>query len=136
MKKMFLFVLIILFLFSFNNVKAYSIDDSMNYKISLDGNSQKKTCESLFGDPKQEGTIANFMQEIFNATKWLVIILCIGLTIVDFVKAVGSDKKDDLSKMSAKTLKRVILSLVFFFIPSLVNILFSLIGWYGTCGIG
>ena len=136
MKKIFLFIIIVLSLFSFSYVKAYSIDGSMDYKISLDGNNEKANCESLFGDPKQDGTVANFMQEIFNATKWLVIILCIGLTIVDFVKAVGSDKKDDLAKMSARTLKRVILSLVFFFIPSLINILFNLIGWYGTCGIG
>jgi len=40
-----------------------------------------------------------------------------------------------LKKAAQTSLKRLGLALILFFIPTLINFLFPLLGWNGTCGI-
>ena len=75
------------------------------------------------------------LQVAFNFIKYAGPILCIVFSGLDFLKAVVSDKKDELGKVIKRSLTRVVLALVLFFIPILINFLFPLIGWYGTCAI-
>jgi hypothetical protein len=63
-------------------------------------------------------------------------ILCLVLSISDFVKAAASQDKDALTKAGKTTGKRIMFAMILFFIPVLVDFLFPLLGWYGTCGIG
>jgi hypothetical protein len=62
-------------------------------------------------------------------------ILCLVLSISDFVKATASQDKDALSKATKTTGKRIVYALILFFIPTLINFIFPLLGWYDTCGI-
>lgn len=119
------------FIMNFNYVEAYNGD--VVYK--LDGDLSPE-CEFLFGDPNDEESVAHFLQDIFNIFKYAAPILCLALSIVDFVKAVGSQDKDALLKAGKNAGKRIILALILFFIPTLINFLFPLLGWYGTCSIG
>ena len=96
---------------------------------------EKEECEGLFGDPTDEESFAYMMQMAFNIMKYAGPILCILFSGLDFLKAVVSDKKDELGRVIKRCLTRVFLALVLFFIPILINFLFPLIGWYGTCGI-
>ena len=61
--------------------------------------------------------------------------MCLALSMMDFVKAVASQDKDALAKATKTTGKRIIYAMVLFFIPDLINFLFELLGWVGTCGI-
>ena len=63
-------------------------------------------------------------------------ILCLVLSVSDFIKAAASQDKDALSKATKTTGKRIALAMVLFFIPLLIDYLFPLLGWYGTCEIG
>lgn len=129
------FLLIIFFIFgSFfvlnnNTVEAYS--NGVIY--SLD--EEVRDCEGMFGNPDKEGTVANFLQDIFNVFKYAAPLLCLVLSIADFVKAASSQDKDALMKAMKTTGKRIILAMILFFLPGLINFLFELLGWYGTCGI-
>lgn len=96
---------------------------------------EKDECEGLFGDPDDEESFAYMMQIGFNVMKYAGPILCILFSGLDFLKAVVSDKKDELGRVIKRSLTRVLLALVLFFIPILINFLFPIIGWYGTCGI-
>ena len=62
--------------------------------------------------------------------------MCLILSVADFVKAAASQDKDALVKAGKTTGKRVVYALILFFIPTLINFLFPLLGWVGTCGIG
>ena len=77
-----------------------------------------------------------FLQQIFNIIKFAGPLLCLALSISDFVKAAASQDKDALVKAAKTTMKRVIYALILFFIPTLIDFLFPLFGWVGTCGIG
>ncbi len=127
-KKYFLFIFILLcgfFLVQVNQVEAYSYNTYI-----LEDN-----CDTLLGDPEVDGTVANFLQQIFTIMGYLAPLLCVVLSTVDFVKATASQDKDALLKAAKTTGKRVILALLLFFLPTLINFIFPLLGWYGTCGI-
>lgn len=96
---------------------------------------EAENCDAIFGDPKKDGTIANFLQQAFTIMSYAGPILCLVLSIMDFAKAAASQDKDALMKTGKITIKRIILALILFFLPVLINYLFPLFGWYGTCGI-
>lgn len=93
-------------------------------------------CEGVFGDPDTSGTVAEFLEQILTIMQYAGPILCLVLSVTDFIKAAASQDKDALSKATKTTGKRIALAMVLFFIPLLVDFLFPLLGWYGSCGIG
>ena len=102
----------------------------------LANNSQMATdCDSLFGNPDDDTSVAYFLQQIFNIMKYAGPILCLVLSITDFVKATASQDKDALNKATKTTGKRIVYAMILFFIPTLINFIFPLLGWYDTCGI-
>lgn len=133
-KKRFIIFLIFFFIFNINIVSAkastgiYLLTDS----CVVDG----EGCESLFGDPNCSTSVAHYLQEIFTTIKWLAPLLCIVFSVIEFTKALTSQDKEAVNKAFARTVKRLIAGLILFFLPSLINFLFPLLGWYGTCGIG
>lgn len=88
-------------------------------------------CEEII-----DAEVYNFLQQIFNVIKYAGPILCLIFSIIDFVKAAASQDKDALAKAGKNTGKRVIYALILFFVPTLIDFLFPLLGWVGTCGIG
>lgn len=136
-KKLFITFLIIFsafFMINTSKVEAYA--GNVRYELTTYNSvEEKKDCESLFGDPKEDGTVANFLQQIFTVMGYAAPVLCLVLSIFDFVKATASQKNDNLSKAAQTTAKRIVLAIILFFLPTLINFLFPLLGWYGTCGL-
>jgi len=134
MKKV-LFIIISLFIcFCFINEVKASTTCSVDVIYKLDD--VEEDCKSLFGDVNDEDSTAYFLNQIFGVFKWMAPLLCLAFSIVEFVKAAASQDKEALNKAGVKTAKRIGLALVLFFIPTLINFLFPLLGWYSTCGIG
>ncbi|MEG1596898.1 MAG: hypothetical protein RSB99_02700 [Bacilli bacterium] len=91
------------------------------------------TCESLMGSD-----LVKFLNEkIFGSIKIIAPILLILFGTLDFGKAVLSGDKDALSKASKDFIKRAIAVVAIFFIPTIINIIFSLVDSINgsTCGI-
>ena len=134
MKRIYI-ILFALFLcvFTFNSVSALSANEVMDSSPMILANDK---CKHMFGDPNTEGDFANFLQQIFNVFKYLAPALVIVLSTVEFIKAAASDDKDALMKATKKTGTRIVLAILLFFLPGLINFLFDKLGWYGTCGVG
>lgn len=113
--------------FTFSKVQAFEIESYNDSYIYVLDNDQ---CSTVF----DEDTL-DFLQQIFDIFKFLAPLLCISLSVVDFIKAAASQDKELLLKASKTALKRVILAAILFFIPTLINYFFDLVGWTGTCGI-
>lgn len=136
MYKNLLYILIgVVLSFSVCFVRVELIDTGEKVNLLAPSKEEKQECESLFGDPEDEDSFAYMLQTAFNIIKYAGPLLCIVFSGLDFVKAVVSDKKDELGRVIKRCLTRVVLALVLFFIPTLINFIFPLIGWYGTCGI-
>ncbi len=126
-----LLLILVVFISSFfvfnNDVKA--LDNTYEISYVLEGRTADE-CEGVFDEE-----VIEFLQQIFNVFKYAAPLLCLALSIVDFLKAVASQDKDALTKAAKTTAKRIVYAIILFFLPNLINFLFNLLGWYGTCGI-
>lgn len=79
-----------------------------------------------------------FMDGLFFFIKILAPALVLILSTVDYVKAILNSNADEIKKVNARTIKRVVIGLIVFFLPILLELLFHLFGLYdiSTHGIG
>jgi len=108
-----------------------------NYKPSLNFGTADN-CESILGKITDKNAPAYYLNFVFNLLKYATIILLFVLTIIDFAKATVASDKDALKKALQKSIKRLIIAIIIFFLPILLNFIFELLGWTTdpTCGIG
>ena len=66
------------------------------------------------------------LHDAVNLVKILVPLILIALGIVDFAKAVFGSKEDDMKKSASRFIKRVIIAIVIFFIPSFLNVILTI----------
>ena len=131
-KKMFIiFIMIFSMFFLVEKIEAKEVSNEgiVEYRLAKSGSNAD--CKKL--DAK--GKFLAFLQELFNIMKYAGTILCLVLSTMDFIKAAASQDKEALKKAAQTSLKRLALAMVLFFIPTLINFLFPLLGWNGTCGI-
>lgn len=106
--------------------KYYDSGYSFNVIIEVE-----VTCETL-------GKLRDKLQTYFNLIKYLTPVLIIGLSVVDFVQATGASDDDALKKAKDKFVKRLVIGVIIFLLPYLIDIILQLIEDYypsSTCGI-
>lgn len=100
---------------------------------------QSVTCEGLFGDKDDPESINYLIHEILMYPKIIVPILVIILGMLDLGKAVIASKPDEMKKAQNTFIKRVLIGLVIFFVPVVLDIFmyFADLVWEGfeMCGI-
>jgi len=108
-----------------------------NLNLGNLGDIVDSNCEGILGEDLLE-----YIDKMFTWVKISVPIILIVLGSLDFGKAVLVDDKDELRKATSKFIKRCIIAVAIFFIPSLLSYLlhfFNAItstGGVSTCGIG
>lgn len=85
-------------------------------------------------------TLRGYINDVMNIIKIGVPILLIGLIIYDFSTAVFAGSDDQANKIKGKAIKRVIIAVVIFFVPTFINLFFDLVNgiWatqFEICGI-
>lgn len=111
-----------------------SANETINQGTNNDGGNisidEIENCESLLGDPnKKEPTPspAWYLSFIFSIIRYVAIILLIVLTIIDFVGATASQDNDAIKKVVSKTIKRAIICVVIFVLPTLIDLVLQFI---------
>ncbi len=94
-------------------------------------------CKSYLGNPEISTDPAYYLQFAFNLIKYASIILLIVLTVADLIKATTSGNQDAIKKVTQNAVKRLIIVVIIFFLPSIIKFLLTILGAYspGTCGI-
>ncbi len=72
------------------------------------------------------------LQNLFDLLKIIIPLLVIGLSSYDFVKAITSKEAKDVKKAYQTFLKRLILAVIFFFLPVLINLFLDMAGVNST----
>ena len=129
-KKYLLFLLVIMVI-GVNRTYAMNINYSQNSLINI----LEVGCNDLF-----DQSLIDLLNDILKYPRIIVPILVIGLGLVDLGKAVMASKEDEMRKAQKTFIKRIIIGVAFFFIPTLVNIIMWLAnivwnGMYPTCGL-
>jgi len=116
-------------------------DSTIRYELKNcnDGSSEEEpyeghTCETLIS---QE--LRDIINDIMGIIRIAVPLLLIGLLVYDFSMAVLSGADDKVSKIRGKAIKRIIIALIIFFVPTFVNLVFNIVNevWdtnFSTCG--
>ena len=95
------------------------------------------TCTDLFGDINDDGktndvdndgvaSIAYMVDSVLQVVRWVVPILIILLGTIDLSKAVIASKEDEMRKAQLTFIKRLLLGVVVFFVPLVVNVVMEL----------
>lgn len=95
-------------------------------------------CESYLGLITDDTDPAYYLNFAFQLLKYAAIVLLLVFTIVDFVKAVTSNKDDALKRALQTAVKRLIIAVIIFFLPTIINFILDLLGIISTdptCGI-
>ena len=83
--------------------------------------------------------IINLLNEYMSWIRILVPIAIIVFSIVDLFSAIISGKEEEMKKNQQRFVKRLIIGVVIFFVPTIVNFILSIINTVGsnytTCGI-
>lgn len=92
----------------------------------------ESTCEGFFGDPTNDGDIAYYLQLAFNVMKYIGIVLCVVLSVVDAAKQLVSGEKESKA-LVGKIGKRIAYAIALFFLPTILNIVMRFVGAYSVC---
>lgn len=99
-------------------------------------NSSEFDCESLIGEE-----MISFINKGMNIIKLIVPLLLIVFGVFDFVKAIFASNDDEIKKAQKSFIKRLIIAVIIFFSPILVNFIIDMTneaaGFFnsGTCGV-
>ena len=137
MKNKLIYLIIIFALtFCFINVKAENINVELNY------NDSSRTVKFLenennSGDSDTDcnvlGEFGEDLQSIFNVFKIVAPILTLALSTYDFVVSITSKAAEGLQKSSKKFVTRLVLVVLLYLLPTLINLLLQLTIGDSTC---
>ena len=99
-----------------DNKKSFFSDPTKNAEGSFE-----KTCKGVLGED-----FSQFLKKIFDWVRIIAPIIVIVLTSIDFAGALLKDDKDALSKASGKLVKRLIVAIALFLVPTILNILIDI----------
>ena len=97
--------------------------------MALLANEAEVKCDSLFSN-EIKADLENILK-IMRIAAPLVVIL---FTTFEFISAMVSNDKEALNKAASKLVKRLVLVVLLFFLPMILNLLLSFIdAKYSTC---
>ena len=107
--------------------------------IGVQTKKAKQAAGLISGDSGQCGFSARLLVWISNILRWIKYILpvvVIVLGILDFIKAIGADKDDEMKKAQGSFIKRLIAAALVFIIPLIIEFVLDKMGFgYDTCGL-
>lgn len=100
--------------------------------FDISGDTATVDC-TIFGDKDDPNSIRYLVNEILQYPRIIVPVLVIGFGVLDLSKAVIAGKEDEMKKAQKTFIKRIVIGVVFFFIPVFVDIIMHLadIVWQG-----
>ena len=100
--------------------------------------SNNATSCSIFIKGGSYNELYYMVQDAFTFIKILTPILVGILSLIDYIKAITSSNDDEIKKATSRTVKRLIIGLILFFLPFLLDFIFDVFGFtdISRCGIG
>ena len=90
-------------------------------------------------DKTECGFSARLIAWIINIIKWIKYIIPVAVIVLgmlDFIKATGSDKDDEMKKAQGRFVKRLIAAALIFLVPLIIEFVLPKLGFdYNSCGL-
>lgn len=91
--------------------------------IDINTPSTIESCEDLFGDSSE---LQELLATIIKVVKIAIPIILIGLGTLDFAKSIFESSEENMKKAQAKFIKRIIIGICIFLIPTVLKILLEI----------
>ena len=112
-------------------------------EVCLNSDTDYESWNNIFYPGKSSGGHCGFSHRIIvwvlNIIKWIKYLLPVAviiLSILDFIKAMGTSKQDEMKHAQARFFKRLIAAALVFLIPLIVELVIVKLGFdYHDCGI-
>lgn len=127
----FLFILLIFIsiFIGIKEVNANLIYEEKDYAINLLADGSEEVCESLLGE-----NLKNDLEQVLKIIRVAGPLIVVFLTSMEFIVAITGKDDDAIKKCTQKLMTRLILIVVLFFLPILLNLLLSFLdNKYTTC---
>ena len=104
--------------------------EALDGDIMGDQSDTSLTCEDVISDG-----LRDVINQILTYMSIAIVVLLIVLGTIDFTKAVAASDQDAIKKAQGTFVKRIIIAVIFFFLPILVNLVLGFINsTWSTCG--
>lgn len=114
-----------------NNNSINIVENTSSNVLSNTINIAKKD-STLLGDPEDEDSVAWLVYLILNIVKVAGPILVILLSSIDFIMVIIKSDNDAFAKAQKKLITRLILSILLFLVPIIVQIILEVFGITGS----
>jgi len=104
-------------------------DDEETDGPDVNINVGEATCSGILGS----GKFHQYLVDILNAIRIVGVAMVIIFSTMDFGKALITQDSEALKKASQTAFKRLMIAIVIFFVPIILNILLALVGLSGIC---
>jgi hypothetical protein len=82
------------------------------------------------------GRLLVWANNILRWIKYILPVFVIVLAILDFIKAIGADKDDEMKKAQKRFITRLIAAALVFIIPLIIEFILTKMGFgYDSCGL-
>lgn len=99
---------------------------------SYNGIKGSDNCKStILGSTEDENSVAWLLQKILNYLRVLGPMIILVMSAIDFTKAIVTGDDDTMQKCYKKLVKRLVLAILLFFVPTLVTVILELFGFIG-----
>ena len=132
MKKLLITIIfMVISIVAFYPLKANALSLNSNVITSVQDNTSiasKSDHEYILGDPDDEDSVAWLVQKILNYIKILGPILVVLLSSIDFIMVIVKSDNEAMAKAQKKLIMRLILAVLLFLIPTLVQAILDIFG--------
>jgi len=126
-----------------NTILSYSNYDSPCVITCLDLDNIIKTYDEKYLDKIDidtrcgiSGRLIQFIGKVVKWMKYIVPVIVIVLSMLDFIKATGADKEDEIKKAQNKFIRRLIIAALIFIVPFIIEFVLNKMGFDASgCGI-
>lgn len=85
------------------------------------------TCLDILGSKEDPNSLISLLSDVYTMMRVAAVIIVIVLSMIDFMHATAASDADMLFKMLKKFVRRAIILVVFFLVPTILNLLFTLV---------
>lgn len=120
------------------NILVSVIDEEVRLILRPPHHEIQQDCKSLLGSVTTKGSPAFYLATIFSVLRYVAIAIIIVMTTLDFVGAVASQDNEMIKKAVNKLLKRAILCVAIFLLPTIIEFVLQFVHnrTITTCDIG
>ena len=109
-------------------------EKALNYNASFGADDD---CNSILGNPANPNSPAWLLKKLLDYLKILGPMIVLVMSSIDFIKALLASDDESMQKAYKKLMTRLVLALLLFFIPELVELLLEIFGFMSDplCGL-